>query len=119
MRIAEAALAALEQQRARAGMIEIGDQHFAVFLEDLRADGDTQNRIGTGGACHLLAHAVLAVPGLDVLREAIVDEGIQILHSFRPHIAATPAIAAVGAAELDELLAAKRDAAVSARAARD
>ncbi len=38
MGIAETAIAALENERARPRVIEIGDQRLVVFLEDLRAD---------------------------------------------------------------------------------
>ena len=67
-------------------------------------------------AAHLLAHAVAAALGGDVLLEAVVDQRVQVLDRFGPHVAAAAAIAAVGAAELDELLAPERDAAVPAAA---
>src|SRR5205814_6166936 len=75
--------------------------------------------VGAGGTCHFLAHAMLAVLGLHMLLIPIIDEGVEVLDRFRPHIAAAAAIAPIRAAELDELLAAKRDAAVPARAACD
>ena len=59
MRIAEAAIAALEQQHALAGFGQIAIRRFAVFLIDRGADRHAQDRIGAIGAGHLAAHAVL------------------------------------------------------------
>src|SRR5690242_9868926 len=54
-----------------------------------------------------------------MLLEAIVDQRVEILDRFGIDVAAASAIAAPRAAIFDELLATKRDAAVSARAAGD
>ena len=62
----------------------------------------------------VLAHAVGALRGLEVLLIAVVDQRVEAIDDLDDDIAAAAAIAAVGSAELDELLAAKRHAAVSA-----
>ena len=54
-----------------------------------------------------------------MLLEAVVDQGVEILHRFGPDIAAAAAIAAIGSAIFDELLAPERDAAVTAGAGLD
>src|SRR5690606_28196976 len=61
------------------------------------------------GARAVLAHAVLAVLRLEVLLVAVVDQRVEVGDAFGPDVAALAAVAAVGAAELDELLAAKAD----------
>src|SRR5262249_41363575 len=68
-------------------------------------------------ASHQLAHAAFAVLGANMLLEAVIDQRVEILDRFGIDVAAASAIAAPRAAILDELLTAKRDAAVSARAA--
>ena len=50
------------------------------------------------------------VLALEVLLIAEVDQGVQTVHGLEPDVAAAAAVAAVGAAELDELLAPERDA---------
>jgi hypothetical protein len=57
-----------------------------------------------------------AVLGEEVLLVAEVDQGVEAVHRLDHDVAALAAVAAVGAAELHELLAAERDAAVAARA---
>jgi hypothetical protein len=54
-----------------------------------------------------------------VLLITIIDERVEPLDRFRPDIATAAAIAAVGAAEFDEFLAAKGDRAVAAIAGTD
>ena len=62
----------------------------------------------------VLAHSGAAVPGLEVLLIAIVDERVEPIDRLDHDIAALAAIAAVGTAELDEFLAPERHAAVAA-----
>ena len=50
---------------------------------------------------------------------AEIDQGVEVLVGLHPDIAAIAAVAAVGAAERDELLAAEGDAAVAAVARGD
>src|SRR3546814_227746 len=54
-----------------------------------------------------------------MLLVAIVDQRIEAGHRFDPHVAAAAAVAAVRAAELDELLAPETGAAVAAVAGAD
>ncbi len=49
-----------------------------------------------------------------MLLVAVVDQRVEAVDAFGHDIAAAPAVAAVGTAELDEFLAAERDAARSA-----
>ena len=119
MGIAKAAIAALEQHHARAGVIEIGDQRFVVFFVDLRAGGHFEDCIGAVRARHFFPHAVAAILGRDVLLESVIDQRIEILRGFRPHIAATPSVATIRATELNELFAAERNTTIPAAAGAD
>src|SRR6185437_2531018 len=119
MRVAEAAIAALEQQQPITFIGEIGDESFAVFFQNLRADGHAHDRVIAARTRHLLAHAGQAVLGADVLLVAIVDQRVEVFDRFGPDIAALAAIAAVRSAIFDELLAPERDAAVTAVAGLD
>ena len=67
----------------------------------------------------ILAHAGAAVPGPEVLLVAVVDQRIEAVDALRDHIPTLAAVTAVGAAELDELLAAERHAAIPAVAGAD
>ncbi len=98
---------------------EVGDEGFVVLLENLRADGHPQHGVLAGGAGAVAAHAVHAGLGLEVLLIAIVDQRIEAVDAFGPHIAAAAAIAAIGAAEFDEFLAAEGDGAGAAIATPD
>ncbi len=117
MGVAEAAIAALEQAHALAGLGEIGDEGLAILLIDLCARRHLHDGIVAACARHHLAEAALPVLGLDMLLEAVIDEGVEIIDRLGPDIAAAPAIAAIGPAIFDEFLAAERDAAIAARAA--
>ncbi len=105
--VAEAAIAALGEQHPFARFRHVGDQRFFVFLEDLRAHRNFQHDIGPVRAGAVLAHAVHAGLGLEVLLETIVDERVQPFDAFGDDTAAPAAIAAIRSAELDEFLAAK------------
>src|ERR1043165_3982965 len=105
MGVAETAIAALGKQGARAGPIEIGDQRCVVFFIDFGSHGHTKDGVRTIRPCHLLAHAMTAAFRGKVLLVAVVYEGIEVLDGFGPDIAATAAVAAIGSAELNELLA--------------
>jgi hypothetical protein len=54
-----------------------------------------------------------------MLLETEIDKRIQSIDRFGPDIAAASAVTAVGAAEFDKLLAAKRNAAAAAVAGSD
>jgi hypothetical protein len=57
-----------------------------------------------------------AALGLEMLPVAEVDQRVEAVHRLDHHIAALAAVAARGAAELDEFLTPERDAAVAAGA---
>jgi hypothetical protein len=112
--VAKAAIAALGKQESLADFGEIGDQRFAVLLIYLRALRHLQHNVGTFGAVAVAPHAVHAGLGLEVLLVTVIDQGVEAGHDLHPDIAATAAIAAVGAAEFNEFLAPERDSAGAA-----
>src|SRR5437868_11283173 len=109
MCIAEAAIAAGEQDHGLADLGEVGDQRLVVVLEDLRADGHAQHHVLAFGAVAVLAHAVGASRGLEVLLVAVVDERVEPIDALDHDVAAASAIAAIGPAELDEFFAQEAD----------
>ena len=119
MDVAEAAVAAPGDHHALADLGQIGDERFAVLLEDLGSGRNLQHRIGAAPAGAVLAHAVNAGLGLEMLLVAIVDQRVQPIDAFGHDVAAAPAVAAVRSAELDEFLAAERNAAGAAVARAD
>src|SRR6185312_7909410 len=114
--VAEAAIAALGDGEALADLGEIGEQGLAVLLVDLGANRHLHDLVFAVGAVPILAHAVAAALGLEMLLVAIIDERIELRDRLDDDVAAVAAVAAVWHAELDELLAAERRAAVPARA---
>ena len=118
-RIAETAIAAVRQHNLLADLGEIGEQRFAVLLVDLRAARHFHDHVGAARAVAVLAHAAAAVLGVEVLLVTVVDQRIEAVDRDRDHVAAFAAIAAIGAAELDEFLAPERHAAVAAVAGAD
>ncbi len=119
MRVAEAAIAAFGEHELFAERGEVVDQGFAILVEHLRAHGNLEHDRLAIGAMAILAHAVGALLGLEVLLIAIVDQRVQSIDHFDDDIAAAAAIAAARSTELDVLLAAKRHAAVAAVAGAD
>src|SRR3712207_6650743 len=119
MGVAEAPVAAPGEEHALARMGHVGDERLAVLVEDLGARRHLQHDILALGAGAVLAHAVLALLGLEVLLVAVVDEGVETLDALDPDVAAAAAVAAVRAAELDELLASERHGARAAVAGAD
>src|SRR5690606_25796092 len=109
MGVAEPAIAAFEQDLALADFGEIGDQRLAIVFEDLGADRDLEDDVGAIGAGAVLAHAMGAGAGLEMLLVAVVDQRVEPIDTFDDHVSAPSAIAAIGAAEFDEFLAPERD----------
>ena len=100
--------------------VEVGDQRLVVLLEDLGADRHLAARSSSPLAPgRSLAHAVAAGLGLEVLLVAVVDQRVEAVDRLDDDVAAAAAVAAVRAAELDELLAPERDAAGAAVAGAD
>ena len=112
--IAEAAIPAAEQHDAVAWRGQIGDQRLAVGIENLRAGRQLQHDVGASGAGAVLAFAVAALLGLEMLLVAVVEQRVQIGDAFDDNVAAFAAVAAVRTAELDELLPPEADAAIAA-----
>ena len=75
--------------------------------------------VGAVRAGAVLAHAVAAGLGLEMLLVAVVDQRVEAVDAFDDDIAAAAAVAAVRAAEFDEFLAPERDAAGAAVAGAD
>src|SRR5262249_21233525 len=109
MGVAEAAVAAMRQHDAPAGLDQIGDYAFLVLGQDLGPDRNLDHEIGAGCPGSVLAHAVVAALGLEVLAVAKVDEGVEVCDRLGDHAAAAAAIATVGAADLNELLGPEGD----------
>ena len=118
-RVAEAAIAALGQHDAVAGLVEIGQQGLAVLFVDLRADRHLEHDVGAVRAMAVLAHAADAALGLEMLLVAVVDQRVEAFDRLGDDIAAVAAVAAARPAELDVLLAPERHAAVPAVAGAD
>src|SRR3546814_12189902 len=85
----------------------------------LGADRQCEDDSGPPGPAALLAHAVDAALGPEMLLVAIVDERVQAVDAFQDHRAAAPAVAAVRAAAGNELLPPEADAAGAAVAGAD
>ena len=98
---------------------EVGEHRAGLLVDDLRADRDLQHRVGAAPAGAVLAHAVHAGLGLEMLLVAEVDQRVEAAGAFDHDVAAAAAVAAVGAAEFDEFLAPERDAARPAVARAD
>src|SRR3954465_12044273 len=114
MRVAKTAVAAFGEHEFFAERGEVMDQRLAILVEDLRADRHLEHDRLAVGAMAVLAHAIGALLRLEVLLVGIVDQRVEAIAHFDDDVAAAAAIAAGGAAELDELLAAERHAAVTA-----
>ena len=118
--VAAAAHAALEEDHALADLGEVGEQRALLVVgEDLGADRDLDDQIGAAGAGAVGARAALAARGAEMLGVAEVDQRIEARHRLEHDVAALAAVAAVGPAELDELLAPEADRAGAARAGAD
>ena len=119
MQVAKAAIAALGQQHALPDHGQIGNHRFFVFVDDLGAHRHAQQHVIAVAPRALAAHAVLAIVGKEMLLIAEIDQRVQPLNGLDPDRAAIAAIAAIRAAEFNELLAPERDAAATARAGAD
>jgi len=112
--VAEPAVTAAQQHGALPGLGKVGQHSFLVLVEHLGSDRHAQHHVLTGSTGPVLAHAVAAARGLEVLLVAIVDQGIEPIDHLDDDIAAPAAVATVRPAELDELLAPEGDDAGSA-----
>src|SRR5271166_2747401 len=107
MRVAETAIAAPQEDPPLAGAGEIGEHHPVLGIHDLGPDRDAQDEIIAPGAGALAPGTRPTDRCPEMLAIAVVDQGVEIVRRGKDDVAAFAAIATVGAAELDELLAAK------------
>ena len=114
MRVAVAAIAAAAEHDSLAGLVEVGDQRFAVVIEDLGAEGDADQHVLGRGPGAVRPGAVAALRGAEMLGVAEVDQRVEVLDRLEDDVPAAPAIAAIRAAELHELLPAECDDSVAA-----
>src|ERR1700733_13940426 len=119
MEVAKTTVAALGDHHALARLSHVGEHRAAFLVEHLRPDRNLQHRVGASPAGAIAAHPVHSGLGLEMLLVAKVDERVEAVRAFDHDIAAAPAVAAIGAAELDEFLAAERDRARPAVARAD
>ena len=101
-----------QQTLAEAG--EVADDLVGADVGDDRADRHGDDQVLPGLAIHLPAHAVLAALGAELALVAEVDQGVEVLVGLQPDAAAVAAVAAVRAAQRNELLAAEPHATVAA-----
>src|SRR6185437_8716794 len=98
---------------------EVGEQGALLIVgEDLGSDGHLDYEVLACSAGAVRARAALAARRPEMLRVAEVDERIEAGDRLEHHVAAL-AVAAVGTAELDELLAPEADRAGAAGARAD
>ena len=94
-------------------MRQVGEQ-LPVLVEDLRADGNAQLGVLTGRTVLQRAAAAAATLGLDALVRPEAGEVAQVGVGDEHDVAAGAAVAAVGPALGNVLLATEREAAVAA-----
>src|SRR5438477_8642960 len=114
MRVAEAAIAAAQQDDALARLGQIGEHGFLVVIEDLGPDRHPQHEIAALGAGLVGAGAATAFLSPKMLLIMVVDQRVQIVRRLEHDVAALAAIATIRPAKLDELLAAKAHGAAAA-----
>ena len=120
-RIAEAMQGKAEAIRKYAVAVMAPWHGLFVVGKDLRADGNLDHQVAAAGTGLVGARSPLAPRRTEVLGVTKVDEGVEAGHGFEDDISALSAVAAIGPAELDELLAAEAycSRAASARAHED
>src|SRR5690606_18835352 len=87
-----------------------------VDVDDHGADGHDDGHVVAALAVLLLAHAALALLGLETALVAEVDQGVEVLVGLQPDAAAVAAVTTVGAALGNELLPPETHAAIAALA---
>ena len=111
--VAEAAIAALHQRLARAGLVQVQQQLARGLLPHHRSRGHLDHHRLAGLARAPVGHAVAAVFGGELALVAEVHQRVHPLGGLEDHIAAAPAVAAVRAAGLHEFLPVEGHAAVA------
>ena len=112
--VTEAALAARQEHHAFAVLGELGHEAMGALFEDLRARRHRQDQVGAVGTGALAAHAGGPVARATVRLPAISLQVAFVAVADEDDVAALAAVAAVGSALRDELLATEADAAVAA-----
>src|SRR5207342_3436524 len=112
--VAQAALAALRHQQAITVPGEVANHLVGFDVGDHGSNRHGDGEVVAGLAVHLPAHAVLAAPGAELLLVAEVDQRVEVLVGDQPDAAAIATVAAIGAAERNELLTAEANATVAA-----
>src|SRR5450755_2563935 len=114
MQIAQAALAALRQERFLIVRREVGNELAALGHGDDGPDRHAQHDVL--GAASVLIGAAASFAGLGAMNagKAIIDQRIDVAVGNRPDAAAASPVAAVRAAARNVFLAAKRNRAVAA-----
>ena len=114
MDVTKAAAAAFGEGDFLARFGEVGEQCLAVFIVNLRADGNEQVFVLGGFAVALFAHAVTALVTFEMLLEAVIDEGVEAGDRAHDDAGAAAAIAAIRATLGDEFLTTEGDTAFAA-----
>src|SRR6267154_1146903 len=114
MRIAEPAIAAAQQHDPLVRAGQVGEHGFLVVVEDLGPDGHAQHEIAAVGAGTVGPGSATPVLGAKMLLIAVIDQRVEIVGRDKADVAALAAHAAIGPAELDELLAPEAEAAAAA-----
>jgi hypothetical protein len=117
MGVAKTAVTALKEYSPFAGTDEIGEHQPVIRVHDLSPRRDLQDKVLSIGAGPIAARPGFAVLGPEMLPVAVIDQCIEIVRGRKDDVAALAAIAAVGAAELDEFFTAKTGGTASAVAA--
>ena len=117
--VAQPALAAAGHQQALAVLGHVADDLVGVDVDDHGTHRHDDGHVVAALAVFLLAHAALALLGLEAALVAEVDQGVEVLVGLQPDAAAIAAVAAVRAALGDELLAPEAHAAVAALSGND
>jgi hypothetical protein len=93
------------------GRHEVGDEGLVVLGQDLRSGRDLEHDRVAGAAALVLALAVMATLGAEMLLIAIIDQRVQIGLGLDHDVAAATSVAAIGPAIFDEFFAPEAKAA--------
>ena len=99
----------MEKDLALTDLGKVGENLFLVLRQHLRTDGNLDHKIGRARPGLVTALPVIAALRLEMLRVSEVDQRVEALHRLEDDIAALAAIAAIGSAVFDVLLAPETD----------
>ena len=105
VQVAEAAVAALGQDDLLAVLEQLGDDLLGLGVADDRAHRHAQHHVLASGAELVRAATGLAIARLVAAGVAEIDQRVQVAVAQRVDMAAAAAVAAIGAAKGNELLA--------------